>query len=562
MNFNLTSFLLANVLLALSYICYYFLLRNQKAPVVNRFFLLGGMLLSITVPFIDFSFFSVASEEVARVLPRVILDQNIVFIKPGESVNYWKWLEIITLSVSAIIFIRLMIGYFKIYFLIKRSTFEKLDGIYLSIQEKLPTFSFFNYIFLNIFHRKNIDVYSHELIHAKQKHSIDIILVECCKIAFWYNPFIHLYKRSIVENHEFIADETVTNKADKKEYMELILQQAFQVSPQLTHPFINPKLLKRRIMMIQKTKNKRVLTVNLSIALAVALSIVTVVSCNKKEAAKEEIRYSLYEEEGQQALYKYIAENTKYPEEAEKKGLEGKVFVQFIINEEGKIENPSIAKGVSSLLDKEALRVISSYDGSFKPVEKNGEIVREQFTLPVVFKLTDDQIISSLGLNDITKLKDSNLFYINENGNKIKMEVPEKVGINKTRDKLIYSIDGKLIEVDLKTVKGGLNKYDLPLLHENDKNFIYIDREGDATKIDKNGSNEWQKFSRTKIKEGDTIMFENKQNTFFYTAANGFKATADISNIGNNVIKLSEKNQVVELMIDGENHTMDLSGIE
>lgn len=446
MHFNLTSFLLANLLLAVSYISYYFLLRNQKAPLVNRFVLLGGILLSIITPFIDFSFFSVASDEVAQVLPRVLLDQNVVLVQVDKTINYWKWIELIALVVSGIVFIRLLLGYLKIYFLIKKSTFEWLDGIYLSIQEKLPTFSFFNYIFLNSNHRTNHDVINHELIHAKQKHSIDVLIVECCKVLFWYNPFIHLYKRSIIENHEFIADEVVTNETDKKEYMELIVHQAFQASPTLAHPFINPKLLKRRIMMINKTKNKRKIAINLSIALVVALSVATVVSCNKKEEVT--IPYSLYEEAGQKAFYEYIAENTNYPPSEKKKGVEGKVFVQFVINEIGKIENPTVAKGVSPLLDQEALRVVTSFKGTFKPTEKEGKAVREQFTLPIAFQVTSEEVVSSMDLKEIGALGDSNIYYVDENGDTSKVEIPSSV-VEKD-GKLKITIEGEEpIEIDL-----------------------------------------------------------------------------------------------------------------
>ena len=83
---------------------------------------------------------------------------------------------------------------------------------------------------------------------------------------------------------------------------------------------------------------------------------------------------------------KYIKENLNYPDEAAKQGLEGKVFVQFIINEKGEVEDSKIVKSVNQLLDDEALRVINSCP-NWIPGEKNGNPVNVQFTFPIVFAL-------------------------------------------------------------------------------------------------------------------------------------------------------------------------------
>ena len=89
---------------------------------------------------------------------------------------------------------------------------------------------------------------------------------------------------------------------------------------------------------------------------------------------------------GEEALRKDIAEAVKYPEEAKKNKISGKVFVSFVINKEGKVENPKIERGVDSLLDKEALRVIKLLK-TWTPGTQRGIKVKVQFTLPINFAL-------------------------------------------------------------------------------------------------------------------------------------------------------------------------------
>jgi len=84
---------------------------------------------------------------------------------------------------------------------------------------------------------------------------------------------------------------------------------------------------------------------------------------------------------GMAALQKDI----RYPERARKAGIEGRVIVQFIVNEEGKVENPRVIRGIGGGCDEEALRAVSN--ALFKPGRQRGQPVRVQYSLPVIFKL-------------------------------------------------------------------------------------------------------------------------------------------------------------------------------
>lgn len=80
-----------------------------------------------------------------------------------------------------------------------------------------------------------------------------------------------------------------------------------------------------------------------------------------------------------------LQRNITYPEMARKAGIEGRVFLQFIVNERGEVENPRVIRGIGGGCDEEALKAIKK--AKFKPGLQRGRPVRVQYNLPVVFKL-------------------------------------------------------------------------------------------------------------------------------------------------------------------------------
>lgn len=89
---------------------------------------------------------------------------------------------------------------------------------------------------------------------------------------------------------------------------------------------------------------------------------------------------------GQEALMTYIARHINYPAEAIRMGIEGTVFISFIISKEGKVSDISIMKGLSKECDAEAIRVIQMLP-TWKPGKQNGDPVVVRFSLPIRFKL-------------------------------------------------------------------------------------------------------------------------------------------------------------------------------
>lgn len=93
---------------------------------------------------------------------------------------------------------------------------------------------------------------------------------------------------------------------------------------------------------------------------------------------------------GMPALMEYLSKNIKYPEAAMKKGIQGRGIVQFVVEKDGSITNVKILRSVDPELDKEAVRVVSAMP-KWKPGTQRGEAVRVRFTVPVMFRLTEDK---------------------------------------------------------------------------------------------------------------------------------------------------------------------------
>jgi TonB family protein len=149
-----------------------------------------------------------------------------------------------------------------------------------------------------------------------------------------------------------------------------------------------------------KTKNDPPFTVILKFFLIVPVILLLLFafsSCAaKKKAAAvqttDETPYVVVEEMpmfpgGDSALLAYIVNNTKYPESAKLKGIEGRVIVRFCVTKEGSVDRISVLKGVNPELDAESVRVVGLLS-SFKPGKQGGKPVNVWYMVPISFTLT------------------------------------------------------------------------------------------------------------------------------------------------------------------------------
>jgi len=111
-----------------------------------------------------------------------------------------------------------------------------------------------------------------------------------------------------------------------------------------------------------------------------------------KEESDDDVIFMVVEQPaeypgGLEAMMKFIVKNMKYPAVARRMGVEGAVFVSFVVDREGKISEPQVIKGISAECDQEALRVIKQMP-PWKPGKQNGKAVKSRFVLPIKFKLS------------------------------------------------------------------------------------------------------------------------------------------------------------------------------
>ena len=93
---------------------------------------------------------------------------------------------------------------------------------------------------------------------------------------------------------------------------------------------------------------------------------------------------------GEAAMFKWIADHIKYPEECKAKGIQGRVYVQFVVNKDGSLSDAKILRSPDKALSQEAIRVVKAMP-KWKPAQNKGKVVRSYFRLPIIFKLPGTQ---------------------------------------------------------------------------------------------------------------------------------------------------------------------------
>jgi protein TonB len=91
---------------------------------------------------------------------------------------------------------------------------------------------------------------------------------------------------------------------------------------------------------------------------------------------------------GEDALNAYLSKNIKYPKQANENGVQGRVVLQFVVNEDGDISDIKVVRGIGSGCDQEAMRVVNSMP-KWKPGKQNGKAVKVSFSLPILFELEE-----------------------------------------------------------------------------------------------------------------------------------------------------------------------------
>ncbi len=424
MNNLLSYFLEANLYLISFYLLYQLLLAKDKHFRFNRAFILIGVILSLSLPLLSFNIkadlLAEKSLEGYIILPALTIS-NV----QSESVGFIsKWchiLGIIYISGVVFYFTRLswqLIRIFK-HLPFLNSSRERKDGYTLiTTNGELPTCSFFKFLFWDKTVELNDDekkqIMEHELVHIRQWHSIDVLLMEILRTVFWFNPVIHQLKSKITEVHEYLADHDATKEIGIEKYSKLLTLQIFKSFDfALSNNFHKSQVVKRIRML--KSKRSKSIWLNLTLLVPSLTILITVLACDvtdleeiipqaaavetetlieenvfEDESISEEI-FTVVEDQpfpkGDMAsFYDYVGKSLNYPAQARSLGIEGKVFVQFVVDKTGKLTDVKAVKGIGGGCDKEAVRVIRE-SASWNPGLQRGQKVNVRMILPITFKL-------------------------------------------------------------------------------------------------------------------------------------------------------------------------------
>lgn len=417
-----------NVGLILFYALYKLVCTRDTFFRSRRFILIVSLVLPFILPFIDVREWLESRDRMimlthfdySAVLPEIVVGSEVA--ETGNRVFVLsEWIGYLYLAGVVVLLVRLVVQAFSLSRLIIRMPEKEINGVRVKcLNDPSGPFSFFGWIFMNpaaVKEDEISEILTHEMAHVKQHHSVDVLLAEMVSICCWMNPFAWLLKREVRLNLEFLADRKVMEAGfATKSYQYHLLGLAYNHKYGLSNNF-NFSHLKQRIIMMNKKKSndaghiKYALFVLPAFALLVAGNISCSQDASQTEDAKEEVvapvspeakeapADSTAKEEvfmvaeqmpeypgGMKEMLKFLQENVKYPENAMKNNVQGRVIVQFVVEKDGTPTEFKVLRSVDPDLDAEALRVMKAMP-KWKPGMQKGQVVRVKFTVPVSFKL-------------------------------------------------------------------------------------------------------------------------------------------------------------------------------
>lgn len=422
--------LLVNFYLILFFGFYALLLRKETFFQLNRAYLVAASLLSFLIPLIQANWITnlFITQQVQRTvysgtLNLMDLSPIIVSANQTSGVTLGEIVNAVYIAVTLFLVVRLA---WQLFVLKK------------TIDQPAPSaaYSFFKKISLGEKVSQSSVIAEHEAVHAKQWHSVDVMIIETVVIINWFNPVVYLYRFAIKYIHEFIADKQVIDGgADKADYALLLLSQTFDVGTHhLVTPFYNHSLLKERIKMLQKNKSHRLMLAKygLSAPLFILMMILSSATVKNSKAIKainsktedalqmpaanvvdviaENGRvpdgqnsttlqadtvpdkvFSQVEQTpefpgGLQAFGGFLASTIKYPAVDKTNKVQGRVYASFIVEKNGSLSDVKALRGPSATLEQAAVEALLK-SPKWKPGMQNGKLVRVSFTVPVNFTL-------------------------------------------------------------------------------------------------------------------------------------------------------------------------------
>jgi TonB family protein len=383
-------FIKIQLALAVIFLLYKFLFSVGTRLQARRFFLLAALPVAFLHPFLQMigAGSKLAGAQVLDTFIVQTVAQTTANLRQNVSWALGEWVYVL---IAAVLFLVFVIRLVRLILFISLNNSVSANGYqYMEVDKKISPASFFRFVFLP----KGLDssthsiILAHERVHVRQWHSLDVLLYEIARIICWINPFIYLLEKELKLVHEYLADEQA-GQAEPVLYTNTLLAFNLGIEPSvLTNNFYQPSNLKKRIMMLQQSFSLKSTMWRIAFVLPL-LSGFLFLSTTQAQSSEE--TYKVVEKMpeykgGKEKMYEYMATNITYPDSEKKKGVEGKVFIRFLVETDGSVSQVEVIKSVSSALDAEALRVVKGMP-AWTPGEHNGVPVKVEMVLPIMFAM-------------------------------------------------------------------------------------------------------------------------------------------------------------------------------
>ncbi len=285
-------------------IIYDVFLRKETFFNWNRAYLLITAVLSILIPFIKIERIKTIMPEAFVIrLPEVIIGEvaqtntltpeiaNLAGISiEQEPVSIWNIVLFSGMCLASLILLYKIVKLMVLFY--KHPKRWSNDLLIVTLFKSTSAFSFFHYVFLGeaIHPKDQPSILEHESVHVKQKHTLDLLFFELLRIAFWFNPLVYMYQNRISELHEFIADAKAVKHQSKVTYYNNLLAQVFETQQfSFVNPFFKQSLIKKRILMLSKTKSKQIHIIKYALLLPMVCAMLIYTSSYAQPEPKIEV---------------------------------------------------------------------------------------------------------------------------------------------------------------------------------------------------------------------------------------------------------------------------------
>lgn len=400
MDNTLLYLLKVTVTMLLLYGLYHVLLRRNTSFRLQRLYLLFSIVFSWLLPLVPFR---IGDGQGSGLVGYVLQAVPIFPAIPSDAAGDFSFVQmggILWLAGTLFFFVRLLLRLRAIVGLHRNSVPVMRSGLRVrACREEVAPFSFFGTIYVGPGDNNTADmemILVHESVHVRQWHSMDVLVSELNSVAGWFIPGAWMIRSALKETHEYLADSGVKElTTDTAGYFQLLFRHVVGVQPGLANNF-NKSLTLKRMKMMTKKNTSRYSFLKLLLVIPFLALLITAFSARNNRAFSiidPSVIMTEYTDDqqpqfpgGHDAMVQYLIKNVNYPADAKQKGIQGKVFVKFVVTKSGKVSQVAVVEPVNPLLDAEAIRVVSAMP-DWTPGKVNGKTADIQMTVPIQFKL-------------------------------------------------------------------------------------------------------------------------------------------------------------------------------